>query len=354
MTNLYGKDIKKEDIARYVGSMSQVMDAREFAYRNGRQEGVKAIEVYNDTGFRFTILPDKGMDIGPASFCGKSLTWNCKNGVVAPQYYENGGLGFLRSFGGGLLTTCGLTSVGDPGVDGETVLGIHDRIDNLPAGRYSIEEYWEDGNMVIHIKGRVSQSCLYYENMVLERDIIFKMGEAKVYVHDRIINAGYNDTPFMLIYHINFGFPVITEATRFYSAAKKSWPWNEDAKKGDGKADTFQQPTRQYAYECFAHDMPEESDAVYAALINEDIAYGGYLKYSSRELPKFITWKMMGEQDYVVAMEPGTNLPEGRQTAKENGRLRILRAGEEHNVHLEIGVLSGKEQISNLKNKINA
>ena len=173
--NIYGMDIESKDIERYIGNMGQIMGAREFTYRGGRSEGVKGVEVYNDTGLRFTVLPDKGMDIGSASFCGKSISWDCKNGIVAPEYYENGGIGFLRSFGGGLLTTCGLTSAGTQGTDGEMVLGIHDRINNIPADRCVVEEYWRNGQYIIEIKGRVQQSCLYYENMVLERKILFKM-----------------------------------------------------------------------------------------------------------------------------------------------------------------------------------
>ena len=349
MVDLYGMKIK--DINRYVGSMEQIMGAREFAFRNGRQDGVKGIEVYNDTGFRFTVLPDRGMDIGSTSYCGKSITWDSKNGVIAPQYYENGGLGFLRNFGGGLVATCGLTNAGSDCVDEEEVLGIHDRINNIPVKRYSIDEYWENEKYVISIKGRVQQSCLYYENMVLERQIKFKMGETKINIHDTVINEGYNDTPFMLLYHINFGFPVVTEDTKVYTPAENVTPWSEYALKGNGKALECQQPTPHYQYECFTHDMPKNKE-VYSAIVNERMKFGGYIKYSTAQLPCMINWKMMGGQDYVAALEPGTNIPEGRIEARNNNRLKVMSAGERYEIDLEIGLVDGEADIERTKTLI--
>ena len=182
----------------------------------------------------------------------------------------------------------------------------------------------------------------------LNEKYYLKWWERKINIEDNIVNAGYNDTPYMLIYHINFGFPIITEKTRFLSPALSSRAFNDDAYKGSMEPNIFQSPTHHYAYECFVHDMPEQDDNVYAALINKKLNFGGYLKYSSKELPNFITWKMMGEQDYVVAMEPGTNLPEGRVSARKNNRLITLRAREEHKVHLEIGILEGEDQIKKI------
>ncbi|MDD5017119.1 MAG: DUF4432 family protein [Eubacteriales bacterium] len=337
--------LKKEDLLRHIGSMQQVMGAREVTLRGGRQEGVRTVEFYNDTGFSFAVLLDKGMNIGPASFCGKSLTWLCKNGVVAPQYFENGGIGFLRSFGGGLVTACGLTQVGDPCVDGDTVLGIHDRIDNIPAERYSIEECWEDGDYNVLFKGSARQSCLYYENLLLTREIAFKMGEKKFKVTDIVVNEGFNDTPFMLMYHMNFGYPVVSEYTRLYSPAKNIWPWNEDAKNGNLKYSQMCRPTSGYHYECFVHEMPKDNGKIAVALINHEQQFGAYVKYSPKELPTFNTWKMMGEQDYVMTLEPGINIPEGRLKAREGGRLHILKPNDVFTCSYEMGVLSGENEI---------
>ena len=345
MAKLFGKTMARADLIQSVGTMSSVMGAREMTLSGGRQGGARAIHMYNDTGLSFLVLVDKCMDIGPTSFCGKPISWDCRNGIVAPQYYENGGLGFLRSFSGGLTATCGLTHVGDPVVDGDTVLGIHDRIGNIPADRYAIDEYWDGEDYCITVSGSMRQSCLYYENFVLTRQITMKLGETSVKVTDTVKSEGFVESPFMMLYHMNFGYPVVSEQTKLYAPSLNVWPLGEDSKKGVGMHDVFQKPTKDYVYECHVHEMPKDKGPVSVALINHGMDFGAYVAYDPNELPAFNEWKMMSQQDYVVALEPGTNFPEGRLSARENGRMRTLKPGETFECSYEIGVLPGKAQI---------
>ncbi len=144
---------------------------------------------------------------------------------------------------------------------------------------------------------------------------------------------------------LNFGYPVVSEHTRSYSSAEKVEPWNEDAKKGDGVWDRFERPQADYAYQCFLHQMPKEKKKVFACLVNEQLDFGGYVEYSPQEMPCFNEWKMMGRQDYVVGLEPGINIPEGRVKARELGNLTILKPGESRDFHYTIGVLPDREAI---------
>ena len=79
---------------------------------DGRSKGVTAFEVDTGAGFRFTVLPDRGLDISSASFRGTNLVHLTQNGEAHPAFYEPQGLGWLRTFFAGLLTTCGLTYLG--------------------------------------------------------------------------------------------------------------------------------------------------------------------------------------------------------------------------------------------------
>lgn len=339
----------KNELLKHIGRISNVIGAREYSLRGGRQDGVKVVEIYNDIGLRFLIMVDRGMDITNASFCGKPISWDCRNGVVNPQYFENGGLGFLRSFAGGLVATCGFTQVGDPCIDGDEVLGIHGRIGHIPAERYSIDEYWEGDEYYVKFKGVCIQSCLYAEYIKFTREITIKSGDSKIMISDKVENEGFNESPYMHMYHINFGYPIVSENTRLYSQADNIWAWNEDAKKGTNEPCSFQKPTKDYQYECFIHDMPKNKKKVYVGLINEEMNYGAYVCYNPKEMTTFNTWKMMGEQDYVVALEPGINIPEGRVIARENGNLNTIKPGDMHTYHYEIGVLEGKKNIENFK-----
>lgn len=326
-------------VHKRLGSPEQLGGVLPFTFDSGRAKGVKALDVRNGGGLRFTVVPDRCMDIAFAEYKGIPIGWICKNGVVGPEYFENGGIDFLRTFSGGLTTTCGLTQAGSPGREGDEILGIHGRISHMPAESYSYETGWDEKGLKIEIKGVIRETCLYAENMVLYRTISCSMGDANIIIKDRIVNEGYNETPFMLIYHNNFGFPIVSEHSRLVTDAVSVEPWNDDAKKGDGRYAEFINPEPGYQYQCFLHIMDTSRDTVRVAVVNDKLKFGAYVKYSPKQLPCFTEWKMMGAQDYVIGFEPGNCIPEGRVTARENGRLTYLKPGESHDVEYEIGIL---------------
>lgn len=343
-------DKSKEDLLPYVGHISQIAGATPFEFKGGRSEGVNGIEVKTGSGFRFTIIPDRGMDIANAEFCGKPIAWMCKNGIVAPQYFENGGYGFHRTFMGGLVTTCGLTQVGAPGVDGDEVLGVHGRISHLPAESVNIHETWQDEEYVIKIEGTLRETSIYAENLVLHRTIMTKMGESRLFIHDIIRNEGYNESPFMVLYHVNFGFPVVSENSKLYCSSKMVRPWiNQNGEKASGIHDKFESPTPNYRYNLFLHEVDMAQERAWFGIINEAITFGAYLTFNPSQLPLVTEWKMMGQQDYVVAIEPGNCIPEGRLEAGKNNRLHRLKPGERYEIEYEIGVLAGIEAIDSFK-----
>lgn len=348
MAKLFGQEFSREQLRQRLGCLAQLAGARAFRYSGGRAEGVQAVEVRTGSGLRFVVLPDRGLDIALAEYGGLPVGWLSKNGIVAPAYFEQQGFAWLRSFGGGLLATCGLTQVGAPCTDEGEALGLHGRISNLPAEEYRSEERWEGDECLIRVTGQVRESCLYQENLVLHREIICRLGGSTISITDRVENQGYNPTPFMILYHYNFGFPVLSEHTRLYTSAVKVEPWNDAARAGNRRHDRFEPPTPGYAFQVFSHEMPKERKKVYAALVNEQLGFGAYLAFSPLELPCFSEWKMMGQQDYVVGLEPGTNGSEGRAEARRAGRLLMLQPGESRSLSCEIGVLAGKQEIDRL------
>lgn len=83
--------------------------------------------------------------IGNAKYLCKPISWISKCGIVSPYFYKKEGSDFLRTFTGGLLTTCGLTQAGTPCIDNgiiiEEKLGLHGRISHIPAEKININEY---------------------------------------------------------------------------------------------------------------------------------------------------------------------------------------------------------------------
>lgn len=333
MANLFGKEYSKAELRKRIGDISQVGGAQEFIYSSGKAEGTRAIEVRNGSGLRFVILPGRGMDIAYAEFEGIPFSHISRTGVVEASHYDEAD--FLRSFTAGLLTTCGLTYMGAPCLDEGKELGAHGRIANTPAYDVGIVQEWRGDDYVIEVRGKVREATVFGENMVLTRVITTKFGDDKIYIHDEIENEGFTDTPLMVLYHMNFGFPLISESTKLITNCENMRPRDAAAIPGVDKACEFEAPISNYAEQVFYRDSVKGS---YAKFVNPDLKLSVNLKFEKDELPYFVEWKQVGEQDYVVGLEPGTYTPDGRKEARERGELLFLKPQEVrvHNLVLEV------------------
>lgn len=345
MVDAFGIKLNKEELLERVSSMSQIAGTRVFKYTEGKAAGVRAVEVNAGMGLSFTVLLDRGMDIGEAYYKGIPIAWKSKVGVIAPTYFENQGHQWLRDFYGGLLTTCGLIQVGEPCEDEGVYHGLHGRISHTPAEKYSIDEYWDGDDYIIKVTGKMRETIIYGENLTLTREIKCVYGKKKIYVKDIVENEGYNESPFMIMYHVNQPFPIVSENSRLYSSAIKVEPqqeWADDYR-------VLSKPVPGYRYQTFIHTMPKERDRVYYAIINEELKLGVYLGYDPKALPVGNEWKMLGQQDYVAAMEPSNTYNVGIAESRKQGWLPKLKAKEKSEINLEIGVLEGEAEIEDFK-----
>ena len=117
MPTLYGKSFTRAELTERGGDMRQFAGVRLGELGDGFERGVRTVDFRTGSGFDFTVLADRGLDIGAANFNGAALAWQSPTPYAHPAFYEPDGLGWLRGFGGGLMTTCGLTYFGAPNVD---------------------------------------------------------------------------------------------------------------------------------------------------------------------------------------------------------------------------------------------
>ena len=156
----------------------------------------------------------------------------------------------------------------------------------------------------------------------------------------------------MILYHINGGFPAVAEGARLISPTREVRPRDQEAEIGKEDYHKFTAPISGFKEKVYYHEMKEDgSGLIHCALVNEDFegGFGFYVSYKKSQLPRFIQWKMMGESDYVVGMEPANCGVEGRDKERQRGTLKFLEPGEKKEFDLEIGVLDGKEAINEFK-----
>ncbi len=352
MAKLYGKDYTRAELLRHVGDISQIARAKPHRLVDGHEDGVLAVDVVTGSGFNFTVLPSRGMDISSAHYHGRSLAWRSATFDQHPAFFEADGRGWLRGFYGGLVLTCGLTWMGADCVDERQALGLHGRVSNLPATNVHWDGRWDGDDYILSVSGKLRESIVFGENIQLTRSIWARMGENRLYIEDEVENMGYQTSPHMILYHINIGFPALDDNARLISPTIRATPRDAEAEEAKERFAQFQPPTRDYKEKAYFHDMkPAPDGKVTTAIVNPDIdgGFGVYVTYDKNELPYFCEWKMMDQGTYVVGMEPANALVMGRAKERELGRLQSLDPGEIRKYTLEIGVVAGGDQVSEIE-----
>ncbi len=303
--------MKRQELMKHIGSVEQIGGVKDYTINDGKGKGVRVIEV-NTGNLCFSILPDRCMDIAQASYKGNAVSWISKTGITAPSFYEKDGFGWLRGFYGGLITTCGLRNIGGPVGD----QGIHGRIANIPASKVSVYADWEGDDYVMRISGEMRESVVFGENLVLKRTITAKLFADEFTVEDTVVNEGFDTENIALCYHCNFGYPLVREGAEIINVPA------EIAK--------VEAPTHGIAEECII--VEHTGDVATAGIENGEI--GAYITYQRDTMPDFLVWKMLGESEYVIGLEPRTTALGGENIVKNNTYVP-LKPFEEYLTHLK-------------------
>ena len=352
---IFGKKYTVNELKRRVGNMDQIAGIRTVQLDDGDERPTRAAIIHTGSGLEVTVLLDRCLDIAAASYNGRAMGWRSTTGDVAPQYFEAEGLRWLRSYFGGLVTTCGLTHVGAPRPESALIgNGLHGRINHTPARNIKITQEWQGNDYVLSISGTMRETVVFGENLTLTRTVSTKLGAKTFTINDVVTNEGFNPTKYMLLYHCNIGWPALDAGSEMISPSKMVAP--RDAVAADGKENWFKMdpPIHKYSEKCYYHDMaPGRDGSVTVAMVNDGFkrgdGFGVYLKYNKNELPRFVEWKQMGEQDYVLGFEPCNCGVEGRQVDEAQGLLHQLKAGEHRNFTLEFGAITTAEEVKALK-----
>ncbi len=305
----------------YLGNQNQIWGVEEVRLVGGRGDGMRLFQVRNGSGLEFTVSADRCADISRLTFGGVNFGYFSPCGYVSPKYYDKDGAGFLKSFTAGFLTTCGLSSVGSACVDNGETLPLHGTVSNTPADSIS----YDISDSEIRIVATVRDEVLFSHGLVLKREYVVPLMKNELYITDTVTNTGYTDTPLQMLYHFNVGYPLLDENTELNIPTESITPRNEHASEGIDNCLVMEKPQRDYEEKCYYHKM---TGTAKVSVYNPGLGRGFEMSYDTKELPYFTEWKMMGERDYVLGVEPGNTLPDGRDVMRKRGLLEILKAGE--------------------------
>ncbi len=348
----WGADLSVPELRRRAGHLEQFAGVRLVTLADGGARGVRVLEFRTGSGFTFEVLVDRAFDLGRADLRGVPLSWHGAQGVRGPWYAEPDGLGFLRGFAGGLLVTGGLDHTLFPTEDTAAPYayppqptvryGLHGRVSNLPARLIGYGERWDDHGCTLWAEGEVTQAAMYGEKLVLHRRIETRLGAQTLRLHDTVTNVGWRPTPHMLLYHMNFGFPVVDEGSAVHlpgvvravgDAPPDAWP-------------ALAAPTGGAVERVYAYTPEADADGwVTASILNRRRHIGVSVRHRPDQLPHPFMWQQLAEGEYVVALEPSTNRVEGRHDARTRGELITLAPQEGRAYDLELTALTSTEDL---------
>lgn len=323
------------DWARCVGNPYQVCGTRHYALTQGFGRGVHAIDVRTGGGLMYTVLPDRGLDISLAFFRGQNLTYLTPNGEAHAAYYEPSGGGWLRTFFAGLLTTCGLENVGAGCSDEGRYFGLHGRQNLIPAKNVcDLSTRYGD----IRITGELEDSAVFGAKIRSRRTIFSACGENSIRITDEFENYGSKEEPLLLLYHINFGYPLLCEHTTVTVDAVRTEAYDDYSAADAANLFRFSPPNAEAREKNYFHVLAEREGTAQSE-IRHPGGQGVYLRQRTDQLPYLNHWKLENPVDYVLALEPSNVRCLGRAALREAGELPGIRAGETKRFEIEIGML---------------
>ncbi|QDT29306.1 aldose 1-epimerase family protein [Gimesia panareensis] len=331
----------------------------------GKQEGVELITVDNGV-MQIVIIPTRGMSIYEVRSKDMRLGWNSPvEGIVHPAFIDlesRGGLGWLEGFNEWMVR-CGLEFAGHPGTDefvnntGDTAtmdLTLHGKIGNIPASSVEVIVDSEPPHR-IRVRGIVFEKFFYGPKLKLTAEISVVPGADTFRIDDTITNLGSADQEFQIIYHTNFGEPLLGKGAKLHAAINKIAPMNEEAAKGIDNFATYAGPTRGYIEQVYLVEPLANPQGMTGALLqNAKGDRGASMFWSTKQLPYLTIWKNTAavEDGYVTGIEPATGYPYNRKIERAAGRVPKLKPGETRQFTIDYGLHADQQSVKSAIKKI--
>jgi len=350
VTRLYGRDYRADELFAYVGQMAQVAGVQRFELTEGKAKGVRCARVYTGSGFEFLVVLDRAMDIALATCNGAPLNWYSQVGITAPEYYEPALKGWDRTFFGGLNTTCGLRCAGHDSVDLGEPMGLHGRISCTPAEDVNVTTEWRGDEYVMEVKGLMREAHAYRDNVIMTRTISTRAGAKSFVLRDEVTNEGADSTQHLVMYHVNPGFPVLTEKSKILWSIERSEGTTEE------EFVKFVKPPAKAEGGGYFWHKPDAAGKARAACVNPDFdggkGLGVYIEYDLKALPVMVTWKQMARHAYCIGIEPANARINTNAKLREQGLMVNIEPGEKKVYEIEFGALSGSQEIEAFRAKL--
>lgn len=334
--------------------------------KGGMQDGVDLIEVDNGA-LSFFIVPTRGMGIWKGIYRGIPLGWESPvRDLVHPSHVElndRGGLGWLKGFNEWIVR-CGLDSNGAPGKDvvidnngneAEVFVPLHGKIANTPARHVEVRIELAPPHR-ISVVGIVDETMMFGPALRLTTEISTQLGSNSFTIRDQVTNLNASTAECQLLYHCNYGAPLLEDGASLVAPFKTVSPRDPRAQEDMKTYDQFNGPENGYVEQVYFYELAGKrgSRNTMVLLKNADGSLGSSLEFSLKQMPCFSLWKNTAavENGYVTGLEPATNYPNPKRFEREAGRVVQLRGGETQSYDLTVAVHDSRKDVQAVEREI--
>jgi hypothetical protein len=293
---------------------------------DGRAAGCRAIDLRVQGGIDLRLLPDRGLDAADAWFAGVPLDWRSPVGETAPVAYD-----WMRSFGGGLMVTCGLRNVGVPSEG-------HPQHGEFTFQKAVVEAVERSGDALI-VQGRIAEVAALGHHLEVERTWRTYTGRGLIQLEDVVTNRGRTTESALQLYHVNLGAPLWAEGAELVLDARATHPRDADA---EPYADTWNRAPGVVPganERVFEHEVAPGADGWCSATVrNPRLGLEVEVRWDAATMPRMWQWVHPAPGLGVLGLEPANCSVLGVAHDRAEGRLPELAAGEERRTRLEIRV----------------
>jgi hypothetical protein len=323
----------------------------------GKQEGSKVLTIISKNGLTISLSPTRGMDLLKVTGHGVRLGWDSPvKEVVNPaniNLESRNGLGWLEGFNE-MMVRCGFEWTGHPVTKDGMIYTLHGKAGNTPASK--VEVIVDDkAPHEIRIRGLLKETTFKKANLETWTELRYVPGSDAFTVHDVLTNQADYPHDYQIIYHSNFGTPILEKDARFIAPLKSVSPFNDYAKKGLDGWNVYGAPTKDFDEMVFNLTPKADSNGkTVAAVINSKGDKGASIEFDTRQLPLLTMWKNTDtlKQGYVTGIEPGTNYAYPVTIEKEQGRVKQLQAGQSTEFTLTYTLLKDASAVQKVEQRV--
>ncbi|MBS0969367.1 aldose 1-epimerase family protein [Nissabacter archeti] len=323
----------------------------------GKQEGSKVLTLTSENGLTITLSPTRGMDLLHVNGHGVRLGWDSPvDEVVNPAYINlesRNGLGWLEGFNE-MMVRCGFEWTGHPVTKDGMIYTLHGKAGNTPASK--VEVIVDDqAPHEIRIRGLLKETTFKKAKLETWTELRYVPGADSFTLHDVLTNKADYPHDYQIIYHSNFGMPILEKDARFLAPLKSVSPFNDYAKKGLADWNLYGAPTKDFDEMVFNLVPKADSNSkTVAAVVNSKGDKGAAIEFDTRQLPLLTMWKNTDtqKQGYVTGIEPGTNYAYPVTIEKEQGRVKQLQPGQSTEFVLTYSLLKDADAVKQVQQRI--